>query len=65
MLNREIKKVEYKIGKRCKGCGAICEIKSFATLAAERENCPCFECLIKVMCTDMCRERDEYYMAIK
>ncbi len=51
--------MEYSIGKRCEGCRITCAI-----LAAERESCPCSECLVKVMCTRMCKERYEYYTAL-
>ncbi len=56
--------MKYYIGKRCKGCRAICAIKDFVILAVERENCPCFECLVKVMCVRMCKERDGYMIQL-
>lgn len=53
--------MKYEIGKRCKGCRITCGIVDVTSLVAYREGCPCFECLIKVMCTYMCGERVRYY----
>lgn len=47
----------------CEGCfGAVspcyCAIRD---LYANYDDCPCMNCLIKIMCSVVCKERKDYY----
>ncbi len=48
---------------KCEGCfGEVkppyCAIKDLYT---DFDDCPCMSCLVKVMCSIVCKERKDYY----
>lgn len=44
------------INKECKGCGFVYRYCSFAN-ANITEECPCINCLVKIICREFCNER--------
>ena len=53
---------------RCKGCkmneggiNAICPVVTMITIYGLTNDCPCADCLVKVMCLDTCDKRVKYY----
>ncbi len=51
--------VKHKV-ENCKGCSLACAMIDHPEWA-DREGCPCFECLVKIMCKNKCKERLDYY----
>lgn len=53
-----------KINKECEGCSinSICILKTSRLDSKTNENikCPCMNCLLKVMCSVICKEYKDY-----
>jgi hypothetical protein len=53
--------------EECKGCAMLRNTSHCLLVVMKKDewletyNCPCFKCLVKVMCIDSCYEADTYF----
>ncbi len=51
----------YKMSERCKGCRIIDDEQGVCEFVRHSDECPCIECLVKVICETACKEYNAFY----